>query len=128
MRSRRSSSPSRAPYSAAARSGSEEAQLALDVYCHRIRSYVGAHTAVLGGLDAVVLSGGVGENAAYVRAHALAGLDHLGIVVDADLNDSARGPARISPPDAPVAVLVVPTDEEWEIARQAVGVVRAAGC
>ena len=79
------------------------------------------------GVASVVLTGGVGENAAYVRAGALAGLDHLGITVDPALNDSARGLARISPGPAPVAVLVVPTDEEWEIARQAVGVVRGAG-
>ncbi|GAB3994269.1 acetate/propionate family kinase [Nocardioides marmoraquaticus] len=112
---------------AAATSGDPAARLALDVYGHRIRKYVGAYLAVLGGLDAVVLTGGVGENAAYVRAGALAGLDHLGITVDPALNDSARGLTRISPPSAPVSVLVVPTDEEWEIARQAVGVVRGAG-
>ncbi|MCH1865366.1 acetate kinase [Nocardioides sp. CFH 31398] len=114
---------------AAAEAGSADAELALDVYCHRVRAYVGAYLAALGGLDAVVLTGGVGENAAPVRARALAGLAHLGIEVDAGRNDAARGPSsatRISPDEAAVAVLVVPTDEEWEIARQTVEVVTAA--
>lgn len=109
---------------AAAEAGDADAELALDVYCHRIRSYVGAYLAQLGGLDAVVLTGGVGENSLAVRARALDGLAHLGIEVDAHRNVTERpGPgwaARISPDGAPVAVLVVPTDEEWEIASQAV--------
>ncbi len=74
---------------------------------------------MLGRVDAVVFTGGVGENDAATRAAALAGLDRLGIVVDQERNEAARDDERaVSPPGAEVAVLVIPTDEEWEIARQ----------
>jgi acetate kinase len=104
--------------------GDRAAALAFDVYCRRIRSYVGAYYAELGRLDAITFTAGVGENAPAVRAAALAGLDRLGIAVDPARNDTPeRGARVISPPDAPVAVCVVPTDEEWEIASQTLGVV-----
>ncbi|MBP2459088.1 acetate kinase [Clavibacter michiganensis] len=104
--------------------GDPRAALALEVYRHRIRRYVGAYTAELGGLDAVVFTAGVGEHDSLLRRRSLAGLEHLGIRVDPDRNELASTHARrISPEDSPVAVLVVPTDEEWEIARQAVEVI-----
>ena len=104
-----------------AAAGDEDAALALEVYCHRIRKYVGAYSAVLGRVDAVVFTAGVGENDAWVRAHALAGLERFGIEVDRERNDPARRGARwISPDRSEAAVLVVPTDEELEIAREAV--------
>jgi acetate kinase len=104
-----------------ARAGDGDAALALEVYCHRIRKYVGAYYAVLGRVDAVVFTAGVGENDAWVRAHALAGLERLGIEVDPARNEaSGSGARRVSPDGAEVAVLVVPTDEELEIAREAV--------
>ncbi|MDT0203812.1 acetate kinase [Nocardioides sp. AE5] len=107
--------------------GDEGACLAFDVYCHRLRKYVGAYYAVLGRVDAVVFTGGVGENAAPVRAESLAGLAELGITVDAERNAAPNGePRAISPDGSRVAVLVVPTDEEWEIARQAVEVIGAS--
>ena len=100
--------------------GDAVSEAALAVYRHRIRHYVGAYVAQLGGLDAVVFTAGVGENNALLRRRTLAGLDVLGIRVDDDRNELAsREARRISPDDAPVAVLVVPTDEELEIARQA---------
>lgn len=100
--------------------GDPAALLARQVYCHRIRKYVGAYYAVLGRVDAIVFTGGVGEHDAEVRAAALAGLDRLGITVDPARNDSRSADERaVSPPGAEVAVLVIPTDEEWEIARQA---------
>jgi acetate kinase len=104
--------------------GDRAAALAFDVYCRRIRSYVGAYYAELGRLDAITFTAGVGENAPAVRAAALAGLDRLGISVDPARNDTPeRGARVISPPDAPVTVCVVPTDEEWEIASQTLSVV-----
>lgn len=104
-----------------ARAGDADAALALEVYCHRIRKYVGAYSAVLGRVDAVVFTAGVGENDAWVRARSLAGMERFGIEVDAERNESSdRGARWISPDRAEVAVLVVPTDEELEIARQAV--------
>jgi acetate kinase len=115
---------------ARAADGDPDAELALDVYCYRIRWYVGAYTAALGGLDAISFTAGVGENAAVVRARSLAGLDWLGITVDPGRNQAAGGGARVISPDgARVSVLVVPTDEEHEIARQTLDLVRgvAAG-
>ena len=100
--------------------GDAVSEAALAVYRHRIRHYVGAYVAQLGGLDAVVFTAGVGENNALLRRRTLAGLEVLGIRVDDDRNELASRDARyISPEGAAVAVLVVPTDEELEIARQA---------
>lgn len=104
---------------AAVDAGDDDARLAYDVYCHRLRKYVGAYLAVLGGADVVTFTAGIGEHVARVRADALAGLDRLGIEVDADRNDAEdTGPRRISTDSSPVEVLVVPTNEELAIARQ----------
>ncbi|MEV1176165.1 acetate kinase [Nonomuraea sp. NPDC049784] len=101
-----------------------EARLALAVYTRRIRKYVGAYYALLGRVDAIVFTGGVGEHDAATRAESLAGLDRLGIAVDPALNAAASPDERaVSPPDAEVAVLVIPTDEEWEIACQALALI-----
>jgi len=98
--------------------GDERAQLAFDVYVHRLRRYVGAFTAVLGRVDAVVFTAGVGENSAAVREAALRDLGALGIELDSVRNAvRASGPRLISTPSSPVAVAVVPTDEELAIAR-----------
>jgi acetate kinase len=100
--------------------GNDDARLALEVYCYRLRKYVGAYCAVLGRVDAVVFTAGVGENDADVRARSLAGLERLGIAVDPERNQASDRDARfVSPDRAQTAVLVVPTDEELEIARQA---------
>jgi acetate kinase len=101
--------------------GDEHAALALEVYCYRIRQYVGAYLAVLGGADAIVFTAGVGENDPVVRAKALDGLEALGIAVDPERNAS-HGPV-ISPPASPVSVLVVATDEELEMATQAAALI-----
>ncbi|MGA1810783.1 acetate kinase [Frondihabitans sp. 4ASC-45] len=108
----------------AASRGDEVAEGALAVYRHRIRHYVGAYIAQLGGLDAIVFTAGVGENNALLRRRTLLGLDFLGITIDDDRNELGSRDARyISAEGAPVAVLVVPTDEELEIARQAAALV-----
>lgn len=108
----------------AASRGDEVAEAALAVYRHRIRHYVGAYTAQLGGLDAVVFTAGVGENNALLRRRTLLGLEFFGITVDDDRNELASREARyISKDGAAVSVLVVPTDEELEIARQAAALV-----
>ncbi len=99
--------------------GDPEAALAFDIYVHRLRKYIGAYYAVLGRVDAVVFTAGVGEHAAAVREAAVAGLEGLGLAVDAERNAARSGAARlISPAGARVAVAVVPTDEEMEIAQQ----------
>ena len=107
----------------AAEAGDADAALALDVYAYRIRSYVGAYAVALGGLDALVLTAGVGENDASMRARIVGGLGLLGCALDEGRNgavDRADPVTEISPAHGAVAVLVVPTDEEGEIARQAV--------
>ncbi|GAA3278456.1 acetate kinase [Dactylosporangium vinaceum] len=96
--------------------GDEAATLAFDVYCHRIRKYVGAFHAVLGRLDAIVFTAGVGEHAPAVRAACLAGLETWGIAVDPARNGANA--SVISPDGTAVAVCVVPTDEELAIAEQ----------
>ncbi|ARZ67812.1 acetate kinase [Streptomyces sp. HU2014] len=106
--------------------GDERAALAFDVYVHRLKKYIGAYYAVLGKVDAVAFTAGVGENAAPVREAAVAGLEELGLAVDAGLNAvRADEPRLISPEYARVAVAVVPTDEELEIATQAYALVSA---
>ncbi|MFG3121723.1 acetate kinase [Streptomyces sp. NPDC048201] len=107
--------------------GDEAAALAFDIYIHRIKKYIGAYYAVLGTVDAVAFTAGVGENAAAVRSAAIAGLTGLGLAVDEELNAVRSGEARlISPEDARVAVAVVPTDEELEIADQTYALVGPA--
>jgi acetate kinase len=99
--------------------GDEDAQLAFDVYVHRLRHYVGAYTAVLGGLDVLTFTAGVGENAPALRAAVVETLGRLGLSVDPARNEASSRQARVVSPDgSPVTVLVVPTDEELEIARQ----------
>ncbi|TDO51131.1 acetate kinase [Kribbella sp. VKM Ac-2571] len=104
--------------------GDERAELAFDIYCYRLKKYIGAYYAVLGRVDAIVFTAGVGQHSAEVRAAALSGLEGLGIHLDpirnADPTDNIA-----SAEDSPVAVLVIPTNEEWEIARQALDVVRS---
>ncbi len=104
---------------ASAARGDERAQLAIDVYCHRIKHYVGAYYALLGRVDAIVFTAGVGENAADVRARSLSNLESLGIEIDEGRNlSSERGMRSISTDNSKVAVFVIPTNEELEIARQ----------
>ena len=108
----------------AASRGDEVAEAALAVYRHRVRRYIGAYIVHLGGLDALVFTAGVGENNALLRRKVLAGLEFLGIEVDVDRNSLASKLARyISPAGAPVAVLVIPTNEELEIARQSLAAI-----
>ncbi len=97
--------------------GDADARLALEIYCLRIRRYVGAYLAELGGADAVVFGGGVGEHAADVRRRALSGLEWVGVELNATANDTASGEATISTPDSRTAVLVCPVDEESLICR-----------
>jgi acetate kinase len=106
----------------AADEGRPRALLALKTYCYRVRKYIGAYVAAMGGLDAVIFTGGIGQGSAEVRALALQGLDGMGLRVDPQRNREARGfdeVCRISTDDSKVVVLVVPTDEERMMAREA---------
>lgn len=103
--------------------GNERAQLAMDMFCLRVRKYLGAYAAELGGLDAVVFTGGIGENAVTARGAILENLSHMGIKLDREAN-SKGGPLISS---GRVKCLVVPTDEELAIARETIGVMQEAG-
>ena len=101
--------------------GDEKARTALEVYYHRIKSYVGAYYAQLGHVDAIAFTAGIGENDDIVRINSLSGLERLGIQVDARRNDGRKKTeTQISPDGSEVAVWVVPTNEELEIARESV--------
>ena len=108
--------------------GDERARLAFEIYIHRLKKYIGAYYAVLGRVDAIAFTAGVGETAASVREAAIAGLEELGMTLDPELNAERSDQARIiSAASARVAVAVVPTDEEMEIARQTFALVAPEG-
>jgi acetate kinase len=113
---------------ALAEAGNADAELALQVYAHRIRKYLGAHLVTLGRADAIVFTAGVGENDPDVRRRVVAGLEMIGVAIDARRNEATRGgskPVDLSFKGAPIRVLVVPTNEELEIARQTVSAISA---
>ena len=98
------------------------------MFCYRIKKVIGAYVAVLGRVDAIVFTGGIGENASAIRERACEGLEHLGVVIDRAKNEAEMGNvAEIQKDGAPVRVLVVRTDEEREIARQTIHAIRASG-
>jgi acetate kinase len=108
----------------AAGEGHARAARALDIFCYRLKKYIGAYTAVLGRVDALVFTGGIGENAARVREGACRGLDELGYVMDPAKNAAAgRGPRDLATPESPRRILVIPTDEEALIARDTARIV-----
>ena len=113
----------------AANGGDVRARLAIDVFTHRLRKYIGAYAAVLGGADALVFTGGIGENSASLRAAVCEGLLYMGVSLDAALNASAApgkhgGIVDVSAERAPTRVLVVATEEERMIAREVVRCLR----
>lgn len=105
-----------------AEEGNELCKLALDMFTYRIKKYIGSYFAALGGLDCLVFTGGIGENSKEVRAMIMQGMEHLGIDFDFELNDATpRGKyAVLSKPESKVKVVVMPTNEELVIARDAV--------
>lgn len=107
----------------AANAGDTRARLAIDVFVHRLRKYIGAYAAVMGGADAIVFTGGIGENAAAVRSRVCEHLVYMGVVLDEEANESKRaadngGIVEISQGRSPTKVIVVRTDEERMIARE----------
>jgi acetate kinase len=96
--------------------GNDRATLAIDVFCYRVKKYIGAYHAVLGRLDAIVFTGGIGENAALVREKVCAGMEPLGITIDRTRNNQPGSDERRIDAGNGVAILVVPTDEEGAIA------------
>jgi acetate kinase len=104
--------------------GDARAELALAMFAYRVRKYIGAYVAALGGVDAVAFTAGIGEHSAALRQRTCAGLESLGLVLDPRLNQGAvPGARRISADDSQVPVWVVPTDEERQIVRETYEVV-----
>ena len=103
----------------AADTGNARAQLAINTYCYGIKSFIGSYYAVLGGLDTLVFTGGIGEHSAPVRERVCAGLGHMGILLDEAANARCTGEmALISRPDSPVKIAVIPANEELMLARE----------
>ncbi len=103
--------------------GDAQARLALDMYTYRIRKYIGAYMAVLGHVDALVFTAGVGENSPYIRAQSCAGLEPLGIILDEAKNQArAQDVLPIHADKSKVSILVIPTNEELEIAQQTMSI------
>ena len=108
----------------AAQSGHSRAQLALDMYCYRLKRYIGAYAAILGGVDYIIFTAGVGENQPPVRKGCLEGLDFMGVQLDIETNEKVYGQETvISTPDSKVTVAVIPTDEELMMAQDTMQVV-----
>lgn len=102
----------------AAEQGNERARLAMEIYQYRVRKYLGAYAAAMGGVDQIVFTGGIGENDTVTRTKSLEGLEYMGVLIDTEKSLSVRGKeVIISHPDSKVKVLVVPTDEEFMIAK-----------
>ncbi|MEG3894693.1 MULTISPECIES: acetate kinase [unclassified Microcoleus] len=98
--------------------GNERAQLALDIYIHRLRAGIGAMLASLGGLDALIFTAGVGENSAVVRSAACEAFGFMGLKLDGEKNQQSPVDEDIAAADSAVRVLVIHTQEDWEIARE----------
>jgi len=115
----------------AADGGDPRARLAIDVFIHRLRKYIGAYAAVMGGADAIVFTGGIGENASAVRSRVCDGLVYMGVALDEEANKTKRaadhgGIVELSQPRSPTKVIVLRTDEERMIAREAMRCVSGA--
>ena len=109
---------------AAIAEGNEKAKLAYDIFAYRIKKYIGAYAAALGGADVLIFTGGIGENAFYLREVVCKDLAFLGIEIDTEKNSKTFGEeAIISTPESKITVMVVPTDEEYMIASDTMGIV-----
>jgi acetate kinase len=104
--------------------GNERAALALDMYNYRVKKYIGSYIAAMGGLDILILTGGIGENADTTREGVCSELDFLGISLDYEKNKGFRSEGLISTPESKVKIIVVPTDEELMIALDTESIVK----
>ncbi len=108
----------------AADAGNADAQLALDVYVAEIRRQLGGMLVALGGADAIVFTGGIGENGQRIRTAVCEGLNELGIQLDAELNQTARGEARLEKAGSRMQIWIIPTNEELIVARQTLSILK----
>jgi acetate kinase len=108
--------------------GNDRARLAFDMYCYRIKKYIGSYAAAMGGVDTIIFTGGIGENSNDIRAGVLSNTEWLGVKIDEDLNNMAKSKeVEISSNDSRVKVMVVPTNEELVIARDTKKIIENAG-
>lgn len=110
----------------ASENGHERAQLAYEMYSYSVKKYLGQYMAVMGGVDVIVVTAGVGENCDKMRRMIFSGLQPLGIVLDLERNKERGGEREISTDDSDVQILVIPTDEEYMIARDTYEIVQEA--
>ena len=105
--------------------GNERAKLTYDMLCYQIKKYIGAYSASMGGLDAIVFTAGIGEHTPYIRENALKGLEYLGVKIDPERNSFGHSgtPVKISADDSRVAVYMIPTNEELVIANDTADIV-----
>lgn len=108
-----------------AASGNKRAQLALNVFYYRVKKYIGAYAAAMGGVDAIVFTAGIGENSSMARQNVCKGLEFLGIKIDSERNNARGKAAEISAADSKVKVFLIPTNEELAIARETKEIVEA---
>ena len=98
------------------------------MFCYRVRKYIGAYIAAIGRTDAIIFTGGIGENSAIVRERTCAALDNLGILLDPRKNMAVSGKiSEIQKDGAAIKVIVIATDEELEIARQTIETIKTMG-
>lgn len=107
------------------KNGDKKSKYAFDVFCYRVRKYIGAYTAAMGGLDAVVFTGGIGENSAEVRKACCDSMNYFGIILDEDANESSEKEKAITKAESRTKVLVIPTNEELVIALDTKAIVEA---
>ncbi|MBN8707047.1 MAG: acetate kinase [Bacteroidetes bacterium] len=103
--------------------GDKKAKNAFDIFCYRVKKYIGSYAAALGGVDAIVFTGGIGENAALVREHVLAGMEFLGVKLDKEANNNGPKERKITTKSSKTQVWVVPTNEELVIARDTIKII-----
>ena len=111
---------------AEAENGDRRCQQAIDVFCYRIKKYIGSYIASLNGVEAIIFTGGIGENAAPIRSKILEEMDHLGIVMDESLNTEIKTAKKISSEKSKTEVYVIPTNEELVIALDAAKIALAS--
>ena len=108
----------------AAKEGNERAALSLKMYSYRVKKYIGSYAAILGGVDIIIFTGGIGENACDIRANSVSDLGFMGVELDDSLNDGARGVEKIiSTNTSKTKIMIVPTDEEFVIAQDTLEIV-----
>ncbi|MBO7304038.1 MAG: acetate/propionate family kinase, partial [Clostridia bacterium] len=107
--------------------GNERAKLTYDMLCYQIKKFIGAYSAAMGGVDAIVFTAGIGEHAPYIREHALEGLEYLGVKIDRERNTFGHSgtPVKLSSDDSRVLVYMIPTNEELVIAADTEQIVKA---